>query len=89
MKRAPFLRQKNMFFLGLSLHWIHLSHLTKEPDKERSPGWVMAAVYVANIISRAMCSKRINVIGLNLCLNLKNTVYALVRTRLKVNIENH
>ena len=53
----------------------------------------MAAVYVANIISRAMCSKRINVIGLNSCLNVKNTVYApyyaLLRTRLKVNIENH
>ena len=39
-----------------------------------------------NIISRAMYSKRINVIGLNLCLNLKNTVYLpymLVKTRLK------
>ena len=38
-----------------------------------------------------MCSKRINVIELNSCLNVKNTVYApyaLLRTRLKVNIEN-
>ena len=72
-----------MFFLCLSLYWIYLSHLTKGADEKRSPGWVMAAVY---IVSRARCSKWINIIGSNLCLDFKNTVYApyaLVRTRLK------
>ena len=65
-----------MFFLCLSLNWIYLSHLTKGPDGKRLPGWVMGAVYVVNMRSRARCSKWINVIGLNLCLNFKNTVYA-------------
>ena len=60
--------------LCLSLNWIHLSHLTKGPNGKRSPGWVMAAAYVVNLRSRAMCSKWINIIGLNLCLDFKNTV---------------
>ena len=62
---------ENMFFLCLSLNWIYLSQLAKVSDEKRSPGWVMAAIYVVNMISRAMCSKRINVIGLNLCLDFK------------------
>ena len=76
---------ENMFFLCLSLNWIYLSHLTKGPDEKRSPGWVMAAVYDVNMISRVKCSKWISIIGSNLCLDCKNTVYApyaLVRTRL-------
>ena len=70
-----------MFFLCLLINWIHLIHLTKGPDEKRSPGWVMAAVYVVNMISRAGCSKWISIIGSNLCLDFKNTVsapYALV-----------
>ena len=53
-------------------------------DGKRSPGWVMAVSYVVNMRSRARCSKSINIIGLNLCLDFKNTAYApyaLVRTR--------
>ena len=76
-----------MFFLCCSLNWIYLSHLTKGPDENRSPGWVIAAVYVVNMISRARYSKWINIIGSNLCLDFRNTVYtpfALVRTRLEV-----
>ena len=46
-----------MFSLCLSLNWIYLSDLTEVPDENRSPGWVMTAVYVVNMISRAMCSK--------------------------------
>ena len=74
-----------MLFLCLLLNWINLSHLTKEPDEKRSPGWVMTAVYVVNMISRARCSKWINITGSNLCLDFKNTVYApyvLMRTSL-------
>ena len=52
----------------------------------RSFGRVMTVVYVVNMRSWARCSKWINVIGLNLWLDVKNTVYApyaLVRTRVK------
>ena len=65
-----------MFFLCLSLNWIYLSHLTKGPEGKRSPYWVMAAVYVVNMRRRARYSKWINITGLNLYLDLKNTVYA-------------
>ena len=57
-------------------NWIYLSasYLTvKVPYEERSPGWIIPApvVYVVNIITRVMCSKLINVIELNLCLDFK------------------
>ena len=74
-----------MFFLCFSLDWIYLSHLTKGADGKRSPGWVMAAVYVVNMRSKARCPKWIIITRLNLCLDFKNTVYvpfALVITRL-------
>ena len=79
---SSFFMIENMFFFCLSLNWIYLSHLTKGPDGERPPNRVMAAVYAVNMRSRARCSKWINMIGLNLRLDFKNTVcapYALVR----------
>ena len=75
-----------MLFLYLSLNQVYLSHLTKVSDEERSPGWVMAAVYVVSMIYRAMCSKSINITGLNSCLNFNRVYgpYAQVRTRLSL-----
>ena len=64
-----------MFFFVFHLIGYTFSYMT--------PGKVMAAVYVVNIISRAMCSKWINIIGLNLCLDFKKSIfvpYVLLRT---------
>ena len=54
MKRAPFSREKHMFFLCFSLNWIYLNNVTKAGDEKMSPGWVMAAEDVVNTISRQM-----------------------------------
>ena len=80
IKQALFYDRKNVS----PLFWIYLSHLTRTGSEKVVWLGHGRRICCLSIISRVMCSKSINVIGLNLC--LEKTVYVpymLVRTRLK------